>query len=361
MTQPRSLAIVAVALAIVQHGCGAEAAREPSDRKARRDAISPSADRATMLRALSTRPLIRRGVCDASAGVALDSGYIVVANDENNVLLVYRADTSGDPVTSVQLSEALGLTQANQEADIEGATFAGDTTYWITSHSNAKDGTHLPERHRFFATIVEHNGHVPTVRIAGRVEKTLLTAVLRDTSLARFDITSAAKRPPEAKGGLNIEGLAATKDGRILIGFRNPIPSRRALIVPIENPGGVIFRRERLRLGRAMTIDLGGRGIRSMEYVPAMREYVVVAGPFDDRRDFALYRWTGSATDEPRQLAGVRFDELTPEGILLDRRHTNRLQILSDDGGMQVEGRECKTADDTSKFFRSLIVELYAR
>jgi hypothetical protein len=33
-------------------------------------------------------------------------------------------------------------------------------------------------------------------------------------------------------GGLNIEGLAATPDGQLLIGFRNPLSEGKALLLP---------------------------------------------------------------------------------------------------------------------------------
>jgi hypothetical protein len=49
-------------------------------------------------------------------------------------------------------------------------------------------------------------------------------------------LEAAEKLPPKAKGGLNIEGLAATPDQELLIGFRNPIPEDKALVLVLTNP-----------------------------------------------------------------------------------------------------------------------------
>ncbi|HEU4721625.1 MAG TPA: DUF3616 domain-containing protein [Gemmatimonadaceae bacterium] len=299
----------------------------------------------------------RRGICDGSAGVALTGGYFIVANDESNILSVYQSDTGSVPVDRVRLSAALGIGRPNREADIEGATTLGDTAYWITSHANAKDGERLADRHRLFATVESRNGSTPSVRPVGRLYSRLVTALLADTALARYGIATAATRSPEESGGLNIEGLAATPDGRLLIGFRSPVPEGRALIVPIENPSGVIFRDQEPRLGRATTVALGGRGIRSIEYVPAMRAYAIAAANDDGRRRFALYRWSGAAADAPRPLEGATLEGgLSPEAIVVEREHPERLLILSDDSGRRLGGRECKDADDSRKFFRSVTV-----
>ena len=36
------------------------------------------------------QPATYNGPCDASAAVALDASYFIVANDENNTLAIYR-------------------------------------------------------------------------------------------------------------------------------------------------------------------------------------------------------------------------------------------------------------------------------
>jgi hypothetical protein len=353
----RPLAIGTIVAALHVGGCGDGLPAASSEQRDGRAVAALAADTAAGTpRALPADPVWRRGLCDGSAGVALEGGYFVVANDENNTLSIYQSDTGTVPVDRVRLSAALGIGRPNREADIEGATAVGDTAYWITSHANAKDGKHLADRHRVFATVGSRNGSTPSVRPAGRVYSRLVDALLADTALARYAIATASRRAPDEAGGLNVEGLAATPDGRLLVGFRSPVPEGRALIVPIENPSAVIFHDKEPRLGRAIAVALGGRGIRSIEYVPAMRAYAIAAAHDDGRRGFELYRWSGAAADAPRLLEGAPLDGLNPEAIVVEREHPERLLILSDDSGRRVGGRECKDADDRRKFFRSITV-----
>ena len=54
---------------------------------------------------------VYRGMCDASAAVALGADHFVVADDEHNTLLVYRRGKQA-PVGSVPLSKFLGTKEA---------------------------------------------------------------------------------------------------------------------------------------------------------------------------------------------------------------------------------------------------------
>ena len=362
MTARRSLAIAIAAMTLHVGGCAEEQASASADQRRSRSVSAETVDDVEATPSAQRAQTVRRfGICDGSAGVALSGGYFVVANDENNVLSIYESDTGSAPVAKVELSATLGsVGRPNREADIEGAAAIGDTAYWVSSHASTKRGAPIVGRHRFFATVAQRTGPIPTMRPLGRVFGELASALVRDTALARYGIAEASRRPEEA-GGLNVEGLAATPDRRLLVGLRSPVPEGRALVVPIENPADVIFRERPPRLGRAMALELGGRGIRSIEYVPAMRAYVLVAGSANGGRDFALYRWSGDATDAPRPLPGVPLGGLSPEGIVVESAHPDRLILLSDDGGRRIGGRECKDTDDSRKFFRSAVVPLPER
>ena len=69
------------------------------------------------------------------------------------------------------------------------------------------------------------------------------------------------KSAAEAEGGFNIEGLASTPEGALLIGLRNPLRHGRALLVPLLNPDEVI-EGGRARFGAPVELDLQQRGIR---------------------------------------------------------------------------------------------------
>ena len=97
---------------------------------------------------------VYHGASDASAAVALGEDMFVMADDENNILRVYKIG-GASPVYSYDVSEFLKIEQDHPEADIEGATMVGRRVYWITSHGRNKDGKVRPSRYRFFATDVE--------------------------------------------------------------------------------------------------------------------------------------------------------------------------------------------------------------
>jgi hypothetical protein len=289
------------------------------------------------------------GPCDASAAVALDATHFVVGNDEHNTLLVYRQGQAS-PVTALNLANFLA-TAADEESDIEGAAAIGTRIYWITSHGRNSKGKARPSRQRFFATDVVP-GQTPTVKPVGRAYADLLRDMRAADTLKPYRLDEAARRPPEADGGLNIEGLAATSDGKLLIGLRNPLAQKRALVIPLDNPDEVIAGK-RARFGTPIELDLDRRGIRSIERFGT--NYLIVAGPRADRGSFALFRWSGQSGDPPTPVAGSDLKDLRPEALFAPPG-SNHAQLLSDDGGVVIAGIECKKLPEASQRFRSLTI-----
>jgi hypothetical protein len=290
-----------------------------------------------------------RGPCDASAAVALDADHFVVADDEHDTLHVYRR---GQPqaVGALALSRFLG-TRDGEESDIEGAATIGSRIYWITSHGRNGKGKAQSSRHRLFATELRP-GQSPTVEPVGRPYVHLLRDMAASDALEPYRLDAAARLAAEADGGLNIEGLAAMPDGGLLIGLRNPLPRGRALVVPLRNPGDVINGMP-ARFGTPIELDLGQRGIRSIELVGG--SYLIVAGPPTNRGSFALNRWSGQPGDVAVVIEGVDLKGLRPEA-LFEIPHTGRVQLLSDDGGVKMGGIECKRRPASQQTFRSLTV-----
>ncbi len=291
------------------------------------------------------------GLCDASAAVALGPDHFVVADDERNTLVTYRRGQP-EPVALLPLAAFLG-TAADKESDLEGAAAIGSRIYWISSHGRNKNGKPRPERQRFFATEVDASTVPPSLRPIGLAYTGLLQDLLSADALKRFKLKDAAQRAPEAAGGFNIEGLAAMADGRLLIGLRSPLVAGRALLVPLDNPEAVA-NGEAARIGAPILLDLGGRGIRSMERVgPAL---FIVAGAPDDRGNFALYRWSGKAEEAPALVNGMDFGSLRPEA-LFELPASSQLQMLSDDGGVETGGVACKDRPVDGRSFRSITVD----
>jgi Protein of unknown function (DUF3616) len=294
------------------------------------------------------------GMCDASGAVALSATTILVADDEDNVLRVYDVTRGGAPVSAVEYSPALQLSKKGKkqrypEADIEAATNIGARAYFLTSHGRNSSGKLKEERFQFFATDVQGEQLVP----AGEPYSRLLDDLLADPRLSPYGLEQAAQLAPKAPGGLNIEGMTARFEGGVWIGFRNPLPAGRALLVPLLNPEGVIAK-QTARFGEPLTLDLGGLGVRSLS---AVRDaYLIAAGPFDTGAASQLFRWDGKAGLQ--RVETVDLTGYNPEAFFTPG-DASRILLLSDDGTALVGDTECKRLKSSAeKRFRGLWVTL---
>jgi len=282
------------------------------------------------------------GMCDASAAVALNNELFAVANDEDNSLRIYHASKGGAPVYNHDLSGLLRVDRKKSETDLEGASWMGDRIFWISSHGRNKDGEYRASRHQFFATRVqERDGRLHLVP-EGRAYPNLLADLLRDERLRPFRLDRASRLPPKAVGGLNIEGLCATPEDHLLVGFRNPIPQRRALIVPIVNPLEVVVGKP-ARLGSPVLLNLDGRGIRDI--VRWQNRYIILAGAHDNSANSRMFEWDGGSA-QPRELGDNKFTNFNPEAVIVYPDPAKPLQLLSDDGTQLVNGVPCKALKD---------------
>lgn len=307
--------------------------------------------------------------CDASGAVSLDRHRFAVADDEDSVLRIYDAERGGEPLYMVNVADSLDLARDEQkkkkkkpkkqqkkkprkppETDIEAATSIGSRAYWITSHALTKSGKRNPARFRFFAT------ELPTREgpraLIGAPYRGLVEAMRADARLAALGIDGASRRSPD-KGGLNIEGMTGTPDGKLLLGLRSPVPQGKALVFTLENPDAVL-RGEQPRFGAPKLLDLGGGGVRALSWWRG--SYLIIAGSADSSGISRLYRWNGSAA--PEHVRSIDFTDFNPEGFFTPESR-NEILVLSDDGAREVRGRRCKDLDKSSeKSFRGQWLEL---
>jgi hypothetical protein len=275
------------------------------------------------------RPTLRHtGMAGASAAAALTTNLVVVANDEDNVLRVYRTDESGDPVQRIDISAHIDARGRFSEADIEGGARIGDRIYWLGSHSRNKDGKLRPNRHRLFATQVHTNAGQVTLRPIGGVCRTLADQLAAAPALSPFHLRDALSRGPEESGAFNLEGLAAAPEGALLIAFRNPVPDGKALLVPLRNPIAILEGAP-AEFGPPVQLDLGGLGIRDIVWTG--REWFVAAGGSHKGGRSRMFRWTGDGSPARVENSGVK--RLNPEAIAVFGSGTDlSLLVCSDDG-----------------------------
>lgn len=305
-------------------------------------------------------PTLYEGACDGSAAAALDAEHFVVANDEDNILRIYRRDGLA-AIARFDLNHALKTEPKKdgspKEADLEGAARVGNRIYWIASHGRDSKGNEELSRQRFFATDIVVESGTPrfALRVAG-VYDGLLDDLLEQEPF----LSEAAKLAPEREKGLNIEGLAAGPNGQLMIGLRNPRPNDMALLIPLKNPSDVIEKSNKSDknikaiFGKVEKLDLGKRGVRSMERIGD--RYLIVAGPHGDTGtgleggDFALYTWPEQDGSTRKLDTKGSLDGLRPEAFFATT-NAKEIYVLSDDGTSA-----CKALKAEARKFRGLAI-----
>ncbi|MBD2418514.1 lamin tail domain-containing protein [Anabaena cylindrica FACHB-243] len=296
------------------------------------------------------------GTSDASTAIAIDAQYMLVADDEDQVIRLYDRTQSGSPITSFDFSSSPGL---GSEVDLEGSVQIGNTIYWIGSHGNNSSNNDAPNRERIFATTVAGTGINTTLDFAGSYRFLEDDLIAWDNANGHglgagflgLEASAAGGVSVSSSNGFNIEGLTASPDGNsVYIAFRTPLEPTsdrtQALIVPVtnfssilDNTGGTAGS---ATFGAPIQLDLGGRGIRSIER-NTTGEYVIIAGAVGAAtdsapNDFRLYTWTGNVADAPV----LRTADLTSlntngsfEGIVTvpdNLTGSTKIQLLVDNG-----------------------------
>ncbi|MGV6395154.1 DUF3616 domain-containing protein [Pseudomonas caspiana] len=291
---------------------------------------------------------------DASAAVALDNKYMIVGDDEANVLRVYDR-AGGDAVYEWNYSQAIGV---NGEVDLEAAVMIGDTLYLSGSHSNTKKGVDADSREVIFSVKVSGTGANTAFTYQGDFKGLEAALVQWDQAGASgkaanyfgFAASSAAGISPENTNGFSIEGMTTSLDNSALwLGFRAPQTDTttrdKALIVPVENYQALLSgAATTAQFGAAIELNLGGRGIRSIEKAADGSGYLIIAGPSgtasdEVTHDFRLFTWSGDAATAPVELSnnldallkstGGSFESIVS---LTSIKPGTQIQLLQDNG-----------------------------
>lgn len=301
------------------------------------------------------------GASDASTAIPIDTQYMVVGDDENQVLRIYERQRSGYPLAQFDMTASLGLPDIQsglpREVDVEASTRVGNRLFWMGSLGHAVLGESRTNRTRVFATDLSGSGASAQLTFAGRYDYMKVDLIAWDmlnlhgkgTNYYGLEASDAEGVPPKAPdgSGFAVEGLAMMPGSTngAFIGFRAPIvpPTNRthALIVPVLNFAALAASGGPLgsaAFGPPIELDLYNRGIRSIE--GGTNGYLIVAGPPGAGTgaypaDFRLYSWTGSRSDPALQRT-ANLRGLNPEGIVgvppPPWTADTPVQLLSDEG-----------------------------
>ena len=304
-------------------------------------------------------------VSDGSTAFPINSDLMLVGDDENQTIRLYRRNESGPPLAAFDFTGDLNLTETYsdgrpKEMDIEASTHVGNRLFFLGSGSNAETGEAHPNRSRLFGADIVGTGLGSQLVYVGRYEYLKADIINWDVNNGHgkganyygLQASAAAGLSPKEEdgSGFNMEGLtmAPGSSHTAYVGLRAPyVPATnraKALIVVVTNfdslavsdagPGAA-------RFGPPIELNLGRRGIRAMEAIP--EGVLIVAGPaglFVGRApsDFKIFTWSGRPGDAP-QKRGTDLSGLTPEGIVdvppAPWTDTTQVQVISDNGTME--------------------------
>jgi hypothetical protein len=250
------------------------------------------------------------GAGNGSTAIDVGGGYMIVGDDEGNVLRLYHERSSGQPVKTFDFTKV--LPPGTAEIDIEASARAGDTLYWMGSLSNKKSGKLAPEHDIVFAATLSGSGANAELTYLGSYTHLREDMVAWDEAngdpLGLADSTANGV-PSNETDGFNAEGLefAAGSSETAYVAFRAPLepPNDRnaALLIPVTNfaslvthgnPGGAPA-----TFGAPLQWNLGGLGLREIRR-NADGQFLAITGTSDDSSSqFGLYEWDGNPAHQP--------------------------------------------------------------
>jgi len=314
---------------------------------------------------LDKTPTTYVGTCDGSGVVALSFTHFLDVNDEDQVVRLYERAKPTAPVQSIDLAAALGLASTT-EADLEDLERIGDRVFVTTSHGRKTSGA--LDRARYKLAAFDLAGTPPAVTLTSAGTSSLLldqmlvaanwdapnpTVIAALQEASDLGDNTDASLAPELDG-TNIEALANDGTGKLLVGFRNPRPNNKAIVVSIVNPDAAVT--GTARFGGAAELDLGGLGIRGMAYSPVHGAVLIVAGPHANGGPFKLYKWSGVLTAAPVFVADITAPAQAAPEAVVPYPNTKDVQIVFDGGDATITGVQCKDAAVADRVFRDAIL-----
>lgn len=348
--------------------------------------VTPTLPQLVSSQTFTPNPGTQEGSSDASTAFALPDGFMIVADDEANVLRVYPR-AGGAAV--LEWSYALNGPKLTKELDLEAGTRIGDTLYLTGSNSNSKDGGDaMADRSHLFAVKVAGTGAATTFDYLGQFSALESQLVAWDAGNGHalganhfgFAASAAAGIAPERVDGFSIEGMtSAPGDTALWLGFRAPLADAGArakgLIVPLQNANALLAgTATQATFGTPIELELGGRGIRSIDK-GSDGNYLIVAGPAGASsplvdRNFALFSWNGNPQSAPVELSndldalrkdtGGSFESVV--GVAGPVAAGTEVQLLMDNGDTVWPGQSAvsKDLEPVDQKFGGFVVRLGA-
>ena len=269
--------------------------------------LTSPASNAAELRALGINMF--NGVYEPSAVQQLPDGKLLIAEDEpNHAFSIISIDKTGRFIEDEALDTRVITGFKRRLSDLEALARDDEGfIYALTSHSRTRKGNRSPDREHLMRFKIQDGN------VLGLTSYDNLTQVL-ETDHKLHDLIRERTKAEVSFEEINIEGMAFDPvKKRLVLGFRDPEFNNMALVAFISNPKDVFERNAQPEFDEVAILDIDGGGIRSINYDPVLKNYVIANEVKDEsgQKFSQLWTWSGNPTDEPQKISLPNLQHIT--------------------------------------------------
>ena len=249
------------------------------------------------------------GVYEPSAVQQLPDGKLLIAEDEpNHAFSIISIDKTGRFIEDEALDTRVITGFKRRLSDLEALARDDEGfIYALTSHSRTRKGNRSPDREHLIRFKIQDGN------VLGLTSYDNLTQVL-ETDHKLHDLIRERTKAEVSFEEINIEGMAFDPvKKRLVLGFRDPEFNNMALVAFISNPKDVFERNAKPEFDEVAILDIDGGGIRSINYDPVLKSYVIANEVKDEngQKFSQLWTWSGNPTDEPQKISLPNLQHIT--------------------------------------------------
>ncbi|MCP2039783.1 hypothetical protein L1281_000353 [Neisseria sp. HSC-16F19] len=274
-----------------------------------------------------------KGVYEPSAVQQLPDGRLLVMEDEaSRAASLLSFDANGLLIEDDAAATRIVRGLKRKLSDLEGLTMDTDGyVYAITSHSPNREGLRRPDREHFLRFKIQGND----VRELSAVDN-LVDQLQNSPQLSELIKAKTGGAQLDFKK-TNIEGLAFDPvKQRLMLGFRDPEFNELAMVVYIDNPKAMFTQKAPANFSDVAFIDIRGGGIRSLNYDPVLKSFILTNEVKDEdgSKYSQFWVWNGEPGTDPRpvELPNLRHMQNVEAIDSVVVNGQPRLVLMSDEG-----------------------------
>ena len=241
-----------------------------------------------------------RSLYEPSAVQQLPDGRILVVEDEpTRAASILTIEPDGSLREDEALDTRIIRDFRRKLNDLEALTRDPEGyIYAITSHSPNRNGQRRPDREHFLRFRIQGTDIQQLESYSGLIDDLKNSPELKELIKARTGTELDFRNT-------NIEGLAFDpRKNRLMLGFRDPEFNELALVVSIDNPKDMFEKHVPPHFVSVAFLDIKGGGIRSLNYDPVLKSFILANEVKDDdgTKFSQLWTWSGNPNDAPKAI-----------------------------------------------------------